>query len=1084
MRISNNISTNILRDSGKTLEYIVTENTKEIFERIFLRPNSSSKSFNLIGNYGTGKSTFLWALERNLNGEQLFFNTLDDKKGFKAFEFIKIIGDSVSFTQTLANELKIDGEISNSAIIEALQKRLLKAKNKSKGLVILVDEFGKFLEFAAKNNQLEELFLLQKIAEWANNDETESYFIITLHQNFATYGKNLNSQDQLEWEKVKGRFTDLLFNEPVEQLIFFASNKLKDFNLKDCDKDNYNDLLSLIKESNLISYNNLITEELSLALFPLDWISATVLVNSLQRYGQNERSLFSFLNDKSEVSIHKRKNEFYSVSNVFDYLVYTLPSEILSPENPHKPQWSSTFKAIERAELIFDEDYKQAVEVIKTIGLSNIFTKAGGTFDEVFLSKYFQFTRGVDISDILTKLEKAGIIRYYKHSNKLNFLEGTDIDLERELIAVSKEINPDFSIKNEILNLTDFPIILAKKYSSITGTSRFFEFRVNESLENINDAEGAIDGYINLIFDFEDKEEIKQCSLNHPTNIFVQYFNSNEIRSTIFKILQLEKIISKYFDDINAKKLLKDEKDFYTGKLKDLVTNSLFIGNSNSWIYNGEEQKNIKSKKDLNELITKICFNIYPKTPYFFNELINKEFLSTPINSARKALITRLLENETIEDLGFDSSKFPPEKAIYLTLLKKTGIHRYSEDSKQYQIYAPQRHRNSIANIFEDSLVDIWEECEKFLDSCFSKNRNLNELYSILRKAPFKLKKGFIEFWIPIFLISKREEFAIFHITGGFTPYLSTETLDLIHKKPSDFSIKSYQVSGFKINLLEGYKEITQINNSANGLNTTFLAIYGNFLRFHRSLTNYSLNTRNLSPQAIRLRDSIKLSKDPEDALFNKFPDALGFYALNNETDSKVVSSYVEHLQNAISEIRKSYSDLIDEIEQSIIDSFNCVDTNFPNYKIEIKDKLSQIDLNRLTKVQRVYFERLTSPLDDRLSYIKSIADHAINKRIEDLLDEEKIILNSNIKLYSNGLLSAVEIHQFNKSSKEGKMVELNLIGENGINQQLKVVINKKYDSKVNILREQLIKELEPFTLEFKKELLVEILNQLITKDE
>ena len=71
-----------------------------------------------------------------------------------------------------------------------------------------------------------------------------------------------------------------------------------------------------------------------------------------------------------------------------------------------------------------------------------------------------------------------------------------------------------------------------------------------------------------------------------------------------------------------------------------------------------------------------------------------------------------------------------------------------------------------------------------------------------------------------------------------------------------------------------------------------------------------------------------------------------------------------------------------------------------------------------------------------------------------------------------------------NKSSKEGKMVELNLIGENGINQQLKVVINKKYDNKVNILREQLIKELEPLTLEFKKELLVEILNQLITKDE
>ena len=49
-----------------------------------------------------------------------------------------------------------------------------------------------------------------------NNDEHETYFILTLHQNFTSYGKNLSSQDKLEWEKIKGRFVDLVFNEPVE----------------------------------------------------------------------------------------------------------------------------------------------------------------------------------------------------------------------------------------------------------------------------------------------------------------------------------------------------------------------------------------------------------------------------------------------------------------------------------------------------------------------------------------------------------------------------------------------------------------------------------------------------------------------------------------------------------------------------------------------------------------------------------------------------------------------------------------------------------------------------------------------------
>ena len=116
-------------------------------------------------------------------------------------------------------------------IIEKLEQKRKSLLKKQKGLVVIIDEFGKFLEYAAENNSSEELFLLQQISEWSNNDDNDTYFITTLHQNFSNYGKNLNSQDKLEWEKVKGRFVDLVFNEPVEQLIYFASKKLKEFDI-------------------------------------------------------------------------------------------------------------------------------------------------------------------------------------------------------------------------------------------------------------------------------------------------------------------------------------------------------------------------------------------------------------------------------------------------------------------------------------------------------------------------------------------------------------------------------------------------------------------------------------------------------------------------------------------------------------------------------------------------------------------------------------------------------------------------------------------------------------------------------------
>jgi hypothetical protein len=46
---TNNISTNILRDSNKKLEYIVTPNSKEIFDRIFSYKGNAVKKFGIGG---------------------------------------------------------------------------------------------------------------------------------------------------------------------------------------------------------------------------------------------------------------------------------------------------------------------------------------------------------------------------------------------------------------------------------------------------------------------------------------------------------------------------------------------------------------------------------------------------------------------------------------------------------------------------------------------------------------------------------------------------------------------------------------------------------------------------------------------------------------------------------------------------------------------------------------------------------------------------------------------------------------------------------------------------------------------------
>lgn len=46
-----NISTNIIRDENKSLNYIVTKNAVEIFNSIFNHSNENQNSFTIIGNY-------------------------------------------------------------------------------------------------------------------------------------------------------------------------------------------------------------------------------------------------------------------------------------------------------------------------------------------------------------------------------------------------------------------------------------------------------------------------------------------------------------------------------------------------------------------------------------------------------------------------------------------------------------------------------------------------------------------------------------------------------------------------------------------------------------------------------------------------------------------------------------------------------------------------------------------------------------------------------------------------------------------------------------------------------------------------
>ena len=79
---------------------------------------------------------------------------------------------------------------------------------------------------------------------------------------------------------------------------------------------------------------------------------------SIQRYGQNERTLFSFLESIGEGSLQQFKESehtTYNLADVYDYDIYNFHS-YLSEINADSAAWAGIRVSLERVEGLFDAE--------------------------------------------------------------------------------------------------------------------------------------------------------------------------------------------------------------------------------------------------------------------------------------------------------------------------------------------------------------------------------------------------------------------------------------------------------------------------------------------------------------------------------------------------------------------------------------------------------------------------------------------------------------------------------------------------------------------------------------------------------
>ncbi|MFA7444955.1 MAG: hypothetical protein WCY89_03350 [Flavobacteriaceae bacterium] len=990
-------SINIVRDNGRDIDYILTPNAKLVYSQLVNGFQIGVRSYNLVGAYGTGKSAFLKALENDITDHSNNFQN----KTFTGFEFIKFVGEYTSLRKVFADFFKI-GDASSKNIVQAIDSYYSKLNS---GLVILIDEFGKFLEYAAQNNPEEELYFIQELAEYVNDKNNNILFISTLHQDFNQYAFDLSKAQKNEWDKVKGRLKEITFNEPVEQLLFLAAKRVNKLGFKKSN-DNFGTLFKVIQDSRLFPLRDYFTEEIGRKLFPLDVLSASVLTLSLQKYGQNERSLFSFLDSNDPYNLFdydNEKNPYFNVACVYDYLIHNYYSFLTTKYNPHFSQWTNIKAAIEKTEGWFEGNPNNAVKIVKTIGVLNLFGNSSGKLDKTFIFHYAKLSLGItDTQNIIEELVRLRILKYVNYSNRFVLAQGTDLDIEKALEEASLLVERPNNVVDYLGDYFNSNYIAAKSVYYTKGTPRFFEFKLVEKLTNEIPA-GEVDGFINLVFSNNiKKEEVVEFSKTCEEAVLIAYYqNYKQIQDAVYEILKIQKIKADYLDDKIALNELNELEQFHKKSLNKLINEDLYSNTNNvEWFYKGTVL-NISSSKALNKELSRVCNeDIYTGTPVFRNEMVNKTKISSPISTARKSLLRNLVGNWQVEDLGFDSAHFPPEKTIYLSLLKQTGIHRIENG-----VF-------TVARPTDDSFDRLWELGENFLDSSKYSRRNLQDFVEQLSVKPFKLKQGFIDFWLPIFLFIKRNDFALFN-DNIYVPELTFDNLELVSKNAKDYEIKAFDVEGVKLKMFNQYRQILEQTEKDIITNQSFVETIKPFLKFYRDIPDFSKKTIRLGKKALKLREAITNSKDPEKTFFEDFPSAMDISIVELQNDKQKLEHYISDLQSSIKEIRTSYTELIERFENYILDEIIGGKLSFEEYKLKLQHRFKNIKKHLLKSNHKVFIQRLNSPLDDKNAWLNSLVQVCLGKTLENITDEEEA------KLYTVFTDIIAELDNLNEISQK-----------------------------------------------------------------
>lgn len=896
---------------------------------------TKQRAFTWTGPYGGGKSSLALMLcslvgpsaKLRLKANEIL-DLPSESRVHKAFEargqgwlVLPVVGKRASAAAEIAAALaNAKGEPygGKRKHVDIVGDLVAEANQHRQGVLLVIDELGKFLEASAQEGG-DDIYFFQQLAEAASRASGKLIVVGILHQAFEAYASRLGREARDDWAKVQGRFVDIPLVSATDEVIELIGRAIKVSPSVDrTPPPGYVDVVAVVTQA-IRARRPSTPAGIGTGLarcWPLHPVTAALLGPiSKRRFGQNERSTFGFLASREPLGFVEFLEaepadwrSMYGPARFWDYLRANLEPAILASPDAHR--WSVALEAVERAEA---KGEPQHVEVTKAVALIEMFRNGSGLApEEAILTVSVQGYEPEQIKAALRQLVDWKILIERKHLGAYGVYAGSDFDIEGAINQARGEMGEPSL--DHVSVLSDLQPILAKRLYQQTGTMRWMTRRIVRMsdielvLQRFKPDRGSMGSFILCLPDAQYSERgtdlrMHKLSEQHsavPALIGVPA-NAKQIAELSLELAAAERVFNSRPElegDSVARRELIGRIAAVRGNLAEELADAFSLC---KWYFRGEVQSK-ERPASLSAIASSIGASVYDKAPCIFSELINREDPSSNSIKARKDLMYRMVSHADQARLGYEG--MPADAGLYFNVLHAPGLHA-ERNNGGWSFGPPNMSPRG------QSMVAFWYWTHNHVSEP-RKEVTLAELYELWSAPPFGVRAGVMPVLALAFFLAHRSTLAMY-IDDVFTPEMSEAAVDEWLQDPKRVKFQFVAASEEQASLISAIartvSEQTKTTVAAAPLDAA-RALVGLVL----GLPGWTKRTARVGQLAQDVRGMLLKANDPHRVLFTALPALL-------KTSDPI--QLVEALRQITTELANAYETMLRQVEVSVLSALD-----------------------------------------------------------------------------------------------------------------------------------------------------------------